>query len=290
MTHDDSPRGKSNVTHLAGVSNGSTGSLTEVTTDQLIELLARENLDEAALLAFDADGTLWTGDVSDDVFLCACREAWLLDAALPALRRLASSNGLETWGSPSEVALRLFEANQNGHFDECTLFAMMAWCYAGRTLRELTDYATAVLMREALSDRLRPELKQVLSWARHRHLRCVVVSASPQPIVAWAASLWGFSPEDVIGTTPLVRDNVIADQLVDRVPFGANKCTVLKRHCFDRPILASFGDSHFDFEMLECAVIPVAVSPKSTLRSRLLRLSRAVVLSTQTLAPRAPHH
>jgi phosphoserine phosphatase len=83
---------------------------------------------------------------------------------------------------------------------------------------------------------------------------------------------------------PLIQDGVISDHLIEPVPFGANKCTLLKRRFPDAKVLASFGDSHFDFELLQCAEFPVAVCPKPTLRSNLLRLSRVVVLRTQTLA------
>jgi phosphoserine phosphatase len=279
MTHDDSMPG---IQPQASDESGS--GAPEITASQLIELLDRERGVHATVLAFDADGTLWTGDVSDDVFLCACREGWLLEAVRPALRLLAESIGVGSAGSASQIALRLFEATQQGLFDECTLFAMMAWCYAGRTASELTDYAAKVLSREALARRMRPELEPILVWARRSHLPCVVVSASPQPIVAWAASHWGFAPEQVIGTMPLIQDGVISDHLIEPVPFGANKCTLLKRRFPDAKVLASFGDSHFDFELLQCAEFPVAVCPKPTLRSNLLRLSRVVVLRTQTLA------
>lgn len=264
----------------AGQACDAARTLTEITPSRLLELLEQNRGADASLIAFDADGTLWTGDVSDDVFLSACREGWLLDAALPRLQEQAEVVGVDPSGSPSEVALRLFEANQRGLFDECTLFAMMTWCYAGRGVRELTEYAAKVLVRESLEKRLRPEFERVLSWARNQNLVCVVVSASPHPIVTWAASHWGFAPERIIGTIPLLQAGVIADQILDEVPFGANKCMLLKRRFPDQRVLASFGDSHFDFELLECAEIPVAVCPKPALSSSLLRLSRAVVLKT----------
>lgn len=259
-------------------------TLPQVSATWLVENLDAQLDDRETVLAFDADGTLWSGDVSDDVFLAACKEGWLLEGVRPSLTIQASELGIATTGSASEIALRLFEAGQEGALDECTLFATMAWCYAGRTLQELTDYAANVLMRMSLPQRLRSEMTEVLQWARRRNVHCVVVSASPHPIVAWAASHWGFSPELVIGTMPQVQNEMIGDQILDRVPFGANKCTLLKRRFSGHRILACFGDSNFDFEMLECAEMAVAVSPKPALRSSLLRLSRAVVLITDSLA------
>src|ERR1039457_773042 len=83
------------------------------------------------LLAFDADGTLWSGDVSDDVFLHACRDGWLLEAARPALSKLAESLGLDTSGSASHLGMELFESHKLGLINEVELYATMSWCYAG---------------------------------------------------------------------------------------------------------------------------------------------------------------
>jgi phosphoserine phosphatase len=258
--------------------------LPRVTSASLIQYLDGQLDSRESLLAFDGDGTLWTGEVSDDVFLSACREGWLLDDARPALIKVAASHSIDASGSASQIALRLFEAVPEGRLDECTLFASMAWCYAGRSVRELTDYAAKVLSRESFPARLRPEIAPLLAWAREHSVHCIVVSASPTPIVKWAASHWGFAPENVIGTMPQTRNGVIADQLFDQVPFGTNKCTLLKTSFPNHRVLGSFGDSDFDFEMLQCAELAVAVSPKASLAQSLLRLRQAVVLNTQTLA------
>ena len=82
--------------------------LTEVSAAGLIKQLGAAVDERPAVLAFDADGTLSTGDVSDDVFM-ACHECWLLDAAVPALKATAQNHGLSSAGSASALALRLFE-------------------------------------------------------------------------------------------------------------------------------------------------------------------------------------
>ncbi len=233
-----------------------------------------------AVLAFDADGTLWSGDVSDDVFLHACRDGWLLEAARPALSNLAASLGLDSSGSASHLSMRLFEGHKLGLIGEVELYAAMGWCYAGHTLQELTDYAENVLLLENLALRIRPELSQIIEWARHRGIGCYVVSASPTPIVCLAAARLGFSPDRVIGTKPKTRHGVIEPEIFDDVPFGANKCKLLRRQSGNLAWMACFGDSEFDFEMLECADLAVAVSPKPGLIAKLLPLSHAVLLKT----------
>lgn len=247
----------------------------------VIERLASRFSGREALLAFDADGTLWSGDVSDDVFLSACREDWLLDAARQPLCAQVQALGLDTSGSASQLAFTLFEAQKRGLVEEVELYATMAWCYAGHTVEQLTAYAEKVLLRENLAHRFRAELSPVIEWARLRNISCYVVSASPKPLVAWAAAQWGFLPDHVVGTLPKVCDGVITPAIVGDVPFGASKCKLLKKRAGSAQWLACFGDSEFDFEMLQSAELAVAVSPKANLLTRLLPLSHAVVLTTR---------
>ena len=255
-------------------------SLPIVDAAAVIDALGSRMDSRMAYLAFDADGTLWTGDVSDDVFLSACGDEWLLDAAEPELIRHAQQAGLSTRGSASQLALALFECQKLVRIREDTLYALMAWCYAGRTLEEFQSYAAQVLTRKNLDRRIRPEILEILAWAKSHGLPCYIVSASPTPIVTWAAEKWGFSPEHVIGTMPEIVDNVIEPKLADEVPFGANKCKLLKRRTGSMHCLASFGDSEFDFELLAGAECAVAVSPKAGLLARLQTLTHAVVLRT----------
>ena len=254
-------------------------------SEAIVERLSSQLDERAALLAFDADGTLWSGDVSDDVFLTACREAWLLEAALPALRELAESLGLDASGSASRLGMTLFDAQKVGTVAEATLYEAMTWCYAGHTLEELTAYTAKVLLGEGIVDRIRPEIRSILDWAARANVQSYVVSASPKPIVQWAAALWGFTPNRIIGTEPAIVDGVIAPAIVGGVPFGANKCKLLKRISRNLRWLACFGDSEFDFEMLECADLAVAVSPKPNLVARLLPLGQSVQLKTSNIHP-----
>ena len=255
--------------------------LAEMSAAGLIEQLDASADERPAVLAFDADGTLWKGDVSDDVFLTACHENWLMDTAVPALKATAQRHGLRSAGSASALAHRLFEAWHLGLLQEQDLYAAMTVCYAGHRVEELTEYAADVLLRKSLPQRLRRETQAVFDWAASRHVRCVVISASPQPIVSWAAARVGFPPDCVIGAQIALENGVMCAKLAAPVPFGTHKCKLLKRHASGCRILAAFGDSDFDFEMLACAEIAVGVSPKPELQARLLRLRQAVVLKTE---------
>lgn len=207
--------------------NCSVRNLPILESEAVVERLTSRFDEREALIAFDADGTLWSGDVSDDVFLSACHEQWLHEAARPALHELAESLGLDASGSASKLGITLFEAQKVGAIDEVALYAAMTWCYAGYTLGELTDYAATVLLRKNIANRIRPEIYYILNWAVRQSVKCYVVSASPSPIVQWAAARWGFTPDRVIGAQPAIVNGVIIPEILGEVPFGANKCKLL---------------------------------------------------------------
>ena len=197
-------------------------------------------------------------------------------AFTPHLTLQASAIGIDTTGSASAIALRLFEAGQQGMLDECTLFATMTWCYAGRTIQELTEYAAKVLLQKSLPKRLRAEMSEILQWARRRNVRCVVVSASPYPIVAGAAVIGG-SPQTLSSGRCLGFGKVrlLTNCSIQFRSARTNACS-------------SKGDSLATGSWLvlatansilkvRCAEMAVAVSPKPSLYSSLLRLSHAVV-------------
>ena len=72
----------------------------------LAELAALAATGKNGLLAFDGDGTLWSGDVGEDVFHEAVTRGLLRDEARAALIEEARANGVETHGSSSELAAR----------------------------------------------------------------------------------------------------------------------------------------------------------------------------------------
>ncbi|MBM4363102.1 MAG: hypothetical protein FJ104_10505, partial [Deltaproteobacteria bacterium] len=83
-----------------------------------------------AALGFDADGTLWAGDVGEDVFLHACDRGLLREAATPALRAVVARHGetlreLAGAEAPEELALGLFHGYRRGEVDERLMCEVM---------------------------------------------------------------------------------------------------------------------------------------------------------------------
>ena len=228
-------------------------------------------------LVFDGDGTLWRGDISEDVFCAAVAEERLLAEALPALRAVASEHAVDTRGSASEVAGKIFDAYRRGEFPEALVCEVMAWCYAGWSLPALDDFAAKVL--SSLTGRLNHELAPVFDWARMHGLRVAVVSASPRPLVEHAARQWGIPECDIAAATAALERERIAPRLQEELPYGVGKRRAAERLLGATAWLGAFGDSDFDLPLLEGAAVGVAVRPKESLLRPRSELSGLFCLS-----------
>lgn len=254
-----------------------------VSSAQLIsELGARLRTEETGALAFDADGTLWSGDVGDDVFRFAVAHGRLREEARAELERQAEARDFEASADVNETAKTLFDAYLAGRYPERDICELMTWCYAGYTLREMALLAEEALHAGELSKRMHEELRPIIEFARGRGLRTVVISASPRTIVEQAAGLWGFGVADIAASTPRIADGVISGSMDGSVPYAASKCVAGRALLGDARWIASFGDNVFDLEMLREAEIGVAVRPKPALQARLAEVPGVLRLLVET--------
>jgi len=224
-------------------------------------------------LAFDADGTLWSGDVGDDVFRFAVREGRLREAARAEIEREARTRGFEVFADVNATAEHLFGMYVAGRYPEREMCELMTWCYAGHSEREMRELAREALHFTKHPERLHQELAPILEFARSRAVRTIVVSASPRATVIEAASAWGFQPEDIAASTPRVTGGVLESGMKSPVPYAATKVEAGRALLGGARWLGSFGDNVFDLEMLREAEFAVAVRPKPALEARLGEIS-----------------
>lgn len=231
------------------------------------------------VFAFDGDGTLWSGDVGEDVFHALVTGGLVREAAHPALEREARAHALDASGTPSEIAERLFAAYLAGKYPERDACAMMTWCYAGFRLSELDELTRRVFEQRGLARRLHRELEPVFELALRRSLRIAVVSASPLAIVQRAAAEWGLSADVVAASTPALSGELILDHLHTPVPYAEVKPRALRALFPEHELIAGFGDNVFDIDLFRAARLAVVVRPKPALRARLSELPSAVLLA-----------
>lgn len=255
-----------------------TPPLNRITLLELIERLEWLSRGECCNLAFDGDGTLWSGDVSDDVFLRACEDEWFLDSLDPSLCDILSRHGISTAGTTGERARRLFDAEKAGKVGECLLFEFMTWCYSGRSIAELSAYAETVLQQNSIDQRIRGAYHPLLEWARAKGHPYWLVTASPWPIVRVAAQRLGLDESQIIAARPATTaQGLIACSMQGPVPYREQKPALLRLRCRLPRLLAAFGDSPFDIDLLRAAELAVGVTPKPALLEQLANLHQSLI-------------
>jgi phosphoserine phosphatase len=248
-----------------------------------IEQLARE--EAGGLIAMDADGTLWGGDVGDDLFHAFMRHGRVEPPAFDVLREQARHHELSDAGSGSDVARRIYAAYVEGRFPEEGMCEVMTWCFAGWTRPEVRGFARQVVIDGQLPSRLHEEVVQLLERARKAGLDTLVVSASPVDVVAEAAQCVGFAEGNVVAAQPRWQGDVMLPDVERPIPFGEGKVRRLQERAgAGRTLYAAFGDNSFDVALLASARLGVAVRPKPRLRKRAHEVNGLVELAT---APRS---
>jgi phosphoserine phosphatase len=241
----------------------------------LLEIDQAAKLDPKGIVAFDGDGTTWSGDVGEEFFHAVLERNDFRAPVLPALRAEAQSFGIAAEEpGPDEalrIARRLFAAYQADRFPEERICEVIAWSVAGWTTSELASFCTELVKTTNVRSRIHPETQAVLEGARRHGIPCYLVSASPQAVVEAAAAIVGIAPSHIVAARPAIEDGEVRPWAARPIPYGAGKVHNLLARAKDHgagDLLAAFGDNAFDVDMLQHAKIGIAVRPKDRLRAR----------------------
>ncbi|RYZ42882.1 MAG: HAD family hydrolase [Myxococcaceae bacterium] len=249
--------------------------------DETLERIRREVARTPdGVLAFDGDGTLWSGDVGDDLFLALLEHGGVRPEAREALERLGARHGVESHPDAVTLARGLFAAFEAGRLPEKDTYEMMAWVFAGWHVDEVRGFAREVVARRGVAARIHPEARRVVEWARSQGVDCYVVSASPRAVVEAAVREVGLTAEFVLACTPKEENGRLQTSVFEPVPYGPGKVNCL-RQATSRPLYAAFGDNVFDLDLLAAARVPVAIRPKARLRDRAAELPALVQLQPE---------
>jgi phosphoserine phosphatase len=245
---------------------------------RLEEALARLAPGATPLLALDADGTLWTGDVGVDLFLALVRSGDVRPEAEAALAAEAASIGLSRGATPVATAQALFEAFVAERYAEDRAFAMMAWVFAGWTSSQVSAFAMSVAAEAGLAARIRPAVAEILAFARDRGVEAVLVSASPRAIVEVGAGSAGIAPGSVLAMTPAIEGGRVAPRLEGIATYAEGKVRALHAARPGAVLVGAMGDGAWDAEMLREAMVPVMVHPSARLVAKAASLPGVVRL------------
>jgi PPM family protein phosphatase len=220
------------------------------------------------VIAFDADGTLWSGDVGEDFFHALIARQAIRDQARDALVANAHEFSVKValGAAPTDVARALYDAYIEGRFPEERTCEMMTWACAGWTKGEIARHCKGVVEVGRLISRIHEEVRGVLEWARKKKVRVIVVSASPREIVETAAAKLGIKGLDIVASTGLYEGEIMIAKAELPIPYADGKVYALRKMIGNKAILGAFGDNAFDLAMLSQAMVAVAVRPKERLR------------------------
>jgi phosphatidylglycerophosphatase C len=223
---------------------------------------------QKALVALDADGTLWSGDVGIDSIRTLLASRGVRASAGPALREEAKRCRVELREDANDQAAALYDAYEKGTYHEERAFRMMTWAFAGYRADEMRDFANDVVRQGSLPARMHAEVVPIVRWASDRGIPIFVVSASPVAVVEAAVELLALPVAQVLAMSPAVDNGVLLPEVLEPATYGSGKVEALLARMPGHTLLAAFGDSVFDLPLLGEARLPVAVRPKPELRQR----------------------
>src|SRR5690242_10827943 len=110
------PGSASAPTRQRGLYAGPVALQTAAEVRARVDALARAR--PGGVVATDGDGTLWTGDVGEDLFHAFLEHGRVEAPAADAIRREAREQRLSDAGTGQEVARRIYDAYVEGRFPE----------------------------------------------------------------------------------------------------------------------------------------------------------------------------
>jgi phosphatidylglycerophosphatase C len=220
----------------------------------------------AGVLAFDGDGTLWSGDVADDVVEALLGQRRLREPAAAALHAASTEHfgREESERDPYLLFAKLHAEDRAGRLSHLRMCELIGEMLAGWGVDEFHGFCIDTLRRCDLHDRLIAEAWALRATGVELGHSVLVISASPAPIVAAACELAGV-PHAFAGVGIGVTNGAFDVRIQRPIPYAEGKVAAIASLAHGKPLLAAFGDNRFDLAMLAAARLPFAVRPKQAL-------------------------
>jgi phosphoserine phosphatase len=187
------------------------------------------------LAAFDADGTLWQGDVGEELLRELIRRGALIDPPP------------DPWG---EYVRRVRRDPADG------------FAFAARVMHGLEEGAVREVSAEVFAERCAKGTFHSVSFWLERLMalgwEVYIVSASYRWSVEVGVAQFGVSPQRVIALELEVENGVLSDRVLLPVPTLEGKVALL-REAAGRDADIAFGNSVLDLPLLLASAHPVAV-------------------------------
>ncbi|HEY3452362.1 MAG TPA: HAD-IB family phosphatase [Myxococcales bacterium] len=209
-----------------------------------IEALAQEIAAQGAqaTVAFDADGTLWSGDLGEDLL----RE-------LAERKRLVDPAHADTYAHYEH----LFAT------DPPAAFAFCVQAMKGLSVEDVERWSLE-LFRKKFEARIFPGMRHLLELLQGAGAAISLVSASNAVTIRTAAQAVGLDPQRVLAVEGRVdAQGRLTGEVLPPVTCGGGKVEAIRQK-LARPLALACGNSLFDREMLDFARRAVMVAPQGS--------------------------
>ncbi len=199
------------------------------------------------VVVFDADGTLWRGDVGEDFLRHLCAEGLVPEGSY------ARYDALHQADPPA------------------------AYAFAVTVMKGLLDAELAVRATDFFTQRfvgrVFPYVRPLLAQLRTAGYEVWVCSASPRWVVEPGAAHLGIASSQVIAVDAALVEGRLTERIMTPVPAGPGKVEWLRRKNV-APVLA-IGNGDLDLDMLAYAQAAWVIAPPDAAPSLLTRQAKA---------------
>lgn len=201
--------------------------------------------EDAPLVVFDFDHTLYDGDSGSHLFKWLIQRAWWRQ--LLALLAAPVAGPMVAWLRTRRAGISVF------------VWIGTVGLHRRRDLDELIDRYVASHV-EAIKSRLLPIALEVLHRHREAGDRVVVATGAPPELARAILAFVAHEDVPVVGT--LVGPKLGAVGAI-RHCHHAMKMTMLREAGYTQPVAIAYTDSSADLPLLQAAQRPVVVNPKA---------------------------
>lgn len=223
----------------------------------------------APALVADCDGTLWRGDIGEQLYLRAVKERWFLPVAAQGVAAMLTRYGLAATGDPNRDAEALGRSFDEGdlvkrgrdrgidrHTVTRDFYAVGAWGFAGHPVARIKGWATELFEAGRFHAQVFAGARHVLTAAAQRGVLSYACSASNQWIVEVGVQYLGIPSWRVRGIQVHLEEGLLGLNVREPLTYGPGKVLAARDMTGGRPLIG-MGDSvdGTDRELLEASVI-----------------------------------
>jgi len=198
---------------------------------------------EPQVIAFDCDGTLWSGDAGADFMYWEIEQELLPEQT-------------------SQWLLARYKEYLAGNVSEEDMCGEMVQVHRDIPVARIVA-AAKKFFAEVVEQRIFPEMQELAHRFIAAGREVWAVSSTNDWVVIEGVKRFGIPAERVLAAAVRCVDGVATDELI-QIPSDEGKRTALRK-VLKRKLDASFGNSIHDVAMLELAQRPFAINPNADL-------------------------